>query len=509
MENMKKIYDWESSKAVDMALEAGCRVELCVTLFGRDKTKKFLSNEAAWTTLINNLVKLVGDRGAHGVNIDFEHIHPDYSAELSKFLIQLSKKIHSKVDDSSVSIAVPAVDWSGVFDIQKLSKHIDAFIIMGYDYYGKWEPIAGPTAPVYSRGKWRKQCLNTSVNYYLNQGVPEDKLILGLPYYGNDYITDSPNIPAKLEGFIGPVTYNKAVTQFFYRKRYFDSQSCTPYYLYKAGDEERQCWMDDEKSLRQKFDIVNYKDIAGVGIWALGYDNGYPEIWKALSDKFTNCGSNRGGTIYDTGGPDADYLPGENHHFVLRAGEGKVVKASFNEFNLQSGSDYLTVYDGRDNNGDKLYQLSGDDLPESIQSKGRSLYFEFSSDSKGTSKGYSIEWEEEKAPSTGAESDSEPELEEMPGSIIIGQVSGELEGRTLLQRRITFNKYKKRGRVKVNFYVNDAGVVMYDLTNTDPESPTSTDDEELHKLAIKIANSQRFEEGGGPMTEGYIVITFQ
>ena len=37
-----------------------------------------------------------------------------------------------------------------------------------------------------------------------------------------------------------------------------------------------------------KFNIeIKKNKIGGVGIWALGYDNGYPELWDLLTDKFS------------------------------------------------------------------------------------------------------------------------------------------------------------------------------------------------------------------------------
>ncbi|MFT4678625.1 MAG: spore germination protein YaaH, partial [Chitinophagales bacterium] len=41
------------------------------------------------------------------------------------------------------------------------------------------------------------------------------------------------------------------------------------------------------KSLSIKYDWIKKNKIGGVGIWALGYDNGYPELWNLLTEKFS------------------------------------------------------------------------------------------------------------------------------------------------------------------------------------------------------------------------------
>lgn len=35
-----------------------------------------------------------------------------------------------------------------------------------------------------------------------------------------------------------------------------------------------------------KYDWIKEKQLGGVGIWALGYDNGHTELWKLLAQKF-------------------------------------------------------------------------------------------------------------------------------------------------------------------------------------------------------------------------------
>jgi hypothetical protein len=60
------------------------------------------------------------------------------------------------------------------------------------------------------------------------------------------------------------------------------------FHVYRDGSNRyRQVWYEDEKSLSKKYDWIIEKKIGGVGIWALGYDNGYTELWKLLADKFS------------------------------------------------------------------------------------------------------------------------------------------------------------------------------------------------------------------------------
>ena len=61
--------------------------------------------------------------------------------------------------------------------------------------------------------------------------------------------------------------------------------SQTPWYHYNNNG-WNQGWYDDSLSLSLKYDFALFNDLKGVGIWALGYDDGRPELWELLHAKF-------------------------------------------------------------------------------------------------------------------------------------------------------------------------------------------------------------------------------
>src|SRR5262249_38085962 len=67
--------------------------------------------------------------------------------------------------------------------------------------------------------------------------------------------------------------------------RLWDAASSTPWYA-EPTPEWRQGWYDDPLSLGAKYQRALREDLAGVGIWALGYDGPGPELWGALADAF-------------------------------------------------------------------------------------------------------------------------------------------------------------------------------------------------------------------------------
>jgi hypothetical protein len=70
-------------------------------------------------------------------------------------------------------------------------------------------------------------------------------------------------------------------------------------------------YWDDIASLGRKYDLVNSMGLRGVGIFALQYGGGAPELWQELQQKFVGCLS---ATL--TGSPGSPEPPGAMIHFT-------------------------------------------------------------------------------------------------------------------------------------------------------------------------------------------------
>ncbi|MFO7789368.1 MAG: glycosyl hydrolase family 18 protein [Bacteroidales bacterium] len=391
---------WLTSPVVDEALANGVRVNLCVTLFSDHAT--LFSSETAQQTLIDSLISLVQARGAHGVNIDFEGVSTSLKPEFTAFLIDLCTQMHSEIPGSQVSVCTYAVDWGDLFDEVAIDPYIDFYTIMGYAYYYSSSAVAGPTSPLYTFGSFDYNLAKT-VNYYLSQGASKEKLVLGLPYYGHEWETESNTIPSNTTSSVGSKTYKlvKNNTSGNYSNPQWEPTSFTPYYVFNDGTDWHQCFCDDENSLAYRYDFVNMMDIAGIGIWALGYDDGYTALWDLLRDKFTDCGSTPcSGTFYDMGGPDGVYYNNSDYTFTIAPTGATQVSLEFLSFDIEAGSgsacdyDYIEIFDGPDTASSsfgKFCNTTGS--PGLITSSGNALTVHFHSDGATVNEGFEAVWD--------------------------------------------------------------------------------------------------------------------
>lgn len=383
------IHNWKTTALVEQAHAAGTRVHLCAILFSDHAT--FFNSANAQKRLIDSLIALVALRGGDGVNIDFEAVPSSQRTKLTAFMIELCRRFHTERPGSQVSMALPAVDWSSTFDVAAMAPHVDLFIIMGYDYHWSSADEAGPVAPRNSGTLWSPYDLARSTQSYLTRGVPRTKLVLALPWYGYDWPTRDTSLKSPTLGAGSSVTYANARPKAESYGRRWEPQSSTPWYAYRADSTWHQAWYDDDVSLGMKEDIAVMRGLAGVGIWALGYDGGRLELWDALAARFTPCGGLPcTGTLSDIGGPGGNYVGGDTLHYTIAPRDAREVRLAFRSFSI--ADDRLELFDGRDTNAPRLGSYTGQTSPGTVIARSGALTLRFRSNADSISWGWTADW---------------------------------------------------------------------------------------------------------------------
>lgn len=393
-------HNFMTNAAVTEALDNGVRVNLCVTLFNDHAT--FFNSAASQQNLITNLINLVQSRGAHGVNIDFESMASSVSSDYTAFIINLSQQMKAAIPNCQISLALHAVDWSGFYDIPAMEPHVDFFCIMGYDYYWQGSTNAGPNDPLFhfTYNASYNRTLSRSTTYYENQGAPKSKLILGLPYYGRQWPVVNHTLPASTTSNGSATFYrdvkNNVSGNFSAANRNLEPISRSVYYNYFVSGTPWQHFIAEEDELAERMDFTNKRGLAGIGIWALGYDDGYTELWDEIENHFTDCASDPcSGEIWDIGGgPFTNYYNGEDYTFTLSPAGAVQIDMEFTEFNTQSGADLLYIYDGNSVNAPQIAgsPFSGTNSPGTFSSTTGDLTFRFVSDNATVAPGFRAEY---------------------------------------------------------------------------------------------------------------------
>ncbi|MCS7153889.1 MAG: glycosyl hydrolase family 18 protein, partial [Bacteroidia bacterium] len=391
--NPTVINTWLTTSLVPTAKANGTQVQLCAALFGGTNLTNFLTNSTARRRCIDSLIRLVTLRNADGINIDFEGLPGSQRNNFTNFMQQLRDTLNRRRPNTKLSVALPAVDWNNAFDLPALSTICDQLFIMGYDFYWSTAQTAGPTGLLHVGSIWGSRCNSRTIIDYLAAGAARNKLILGVPYYGFRYPTNSSSFPTATTGNGVSRTYAQAYSEANTYGWNWDPHSRSRYFIYQSGGQWYQTWWHDSLSLAWIYRTVNMQGIGGVGMWALSYDRPRTELWGALRDHFTDCATVAcRDTFFDMGGTHGNYFNRENWTWTLAPEGASQVQVTFHDFRLENGYDTLYIYNGPSTASPLIGAYTGTNSPGTVTGTSGALTFRFRSDNTTNDRGWLATW---------------------------------------------------------------------------------------------------------------------
>ncbi len=276
---------WPWTNLINTAHSNGVKVILTAVSFDADLISSLIDNESVRNTFFNGIKSKVITYQLDGVNIDFESLNnADKGDRINGFMAKLRAFMDTEIPGKELSYATPAVNWGDRWKFDDLAESCDHLFIMGYSYYGSWSGSTGPCAP-YDGGSNNILSILNDDYASLVSSHPE-KLILGVPYYGLHWTTESQYERSNVVEWVSSTRFrNDQINGPNYGVLWSDYFQ-NPWYKYQSGGDWHQIWYDNFESLEIKYDFAKSKNIGGVGMWALGYDGARPELWDLLDVKF-------------------------------------------------------------------------------------------------------------------------------------------------------------------------------------------------------------------------------
>ncbi len=234
----------------------------------QENTHYLLSSGKRTTAAIIKIRDIAVKSGVHGINLDFENVASADRKTFTSFVAELARQLHESGMTLSVDVSPDlGTDWTEAFDYAALGKSADYIVLMGYD-----EHWAGGAAGSVSSLPWVQRGVDT-----LLKQVPSAKVILALPLYVRDWEVDGNGNTIKSEdlslgeqsqriGRLGAKTeWNSQLAQ--YTAKYYASAA-------------HRIWLEESRSLTQKYAMAMEHNLAGFAYWHIGGDT--PDIWPAL-----------------------------------------------------------------------------------------------------------------------------------------------------------------------------------------------------------------------------------
>ena len=166
---------------------------------------------------------------------------------------------------------------------------------MTYDFHGAWEDVTGPNTPLYYTDN---MTISYAINRYLSEGVPRNKIVMGLAVYGRAWtIPKSSSAPAygskasgegeagvctQTAGFMNTLEINTMVKN---GGTLVSDKDTVTSYVYTDNQFVSFDTVDDHS---KKVDWACSKGLGGVMFWDINMDNNYEHI-KPMYNKYMAC----------------------------------------------------------------------------------------------------------------------------------------------------------------------------------------------------------------------------
>ena len=261
---------------------------------GKGQMAAVLADPTTRAQHVDALVKFASEGKYDGLDIDYEQFAfsddrsdwPDIQPNWVAFITDLGDRLHA--DGRKLTVSIPPIYEDGspndpgywVYDYGAIAPHVDSIRIMAYDY-STAEP--GPIAPL----AWVRQAIEGAKRA---TKAPQ-KLVLGIPLYGYNWPTSVDGQCPDIErdgrttvttAAAGDLALKRGVTPvhdvvngewtFTYGLVVSDgTTSCT---------QHREVHYVDADGARQRIDLAREARLAGVSLWAFGYDDA--AVWQAI-----------------------------------------------------------------------------------------------------------------------------------------------------------------------------------------------------------------------------------
>jgi spore germination protein YaaH len=296
---------WNPQEYVDISHASGAKVWGMFACLGKaDLARQVVSDMDIQKQVIDQLVEWTIAYNLDGISLDFEYMDPEYKEEFTQFAKNIKDALPANQNTVSAAVTVKLLgdtsgNWYQSYDRVGLAEVIDYIAVMTYDEHrsGDQTPVASIT--------WVEKHIQR-----LLEEIPSNKIIMGIPFYGVDYIgkvvdSDSFNVEMlwkedddyRINFFSSDLQSALANSQYsdmrdrdktIYIDYWMDKGSWSDDFgisQYSFVDTEgylHTVYIDDESSLYQKAQLVKRYNLAGVGIWREGF--GYGAMWEALAD---------------------------------------------------------------------------------------------------------------------------------------------------------------------------------------------------------------------------------
>ncbi len=244
---------------------------------GRD-TRIFTSvigDDTKRAKLVQSINTFVRDNQLDGIDINYQELvgggETVDNTETNK-LLPFYRELREALPHTSLitTFVTGSYGWAAYHfrDITaEMAAILDFISVMSYDNLGTWpESPLGPHSSVIDA--------QNALNRYIEFGAPKSKLVLGVPFYGRDFLTAS-------GGVAQAITYADILST--------HAPTDSELAVGNINRDGHNIFFNSQEIISQKVNYIKDNDFRGITIWELGQDTSDPNLslLKDILNQFT------------------------------------------------------------------------------------------------------------------------------------------------------------------------------------------------------------------------------
>lgn len=288
--------DGETLKKLNGLKQVNPDLKILISVGGWTWSKHF--SDAALTEnsrdqFANSAIAFMQRHEIDGIDLDWEYpglpgAGNTFRKEDKENFTALLKLIREKLDDLSdgksrylLTIASAASQaYLDNTNLNEAHQYLDFINIMTYDFHGEWEKQTGHHSNLMPSDfdvNEMRRCASLAVHQHLKVGIPPEKIMLGVPFYGRWWKGVDPSNKglyqkAKIGGSINYAVIADSLIEDSSFILQWDSIAQVPF-LWR-GQDSLFVSFDDPRSIKIKVDYVKEHQMGGLMFWQFNGDNG-------------------------------------------------------------------------------------------------------------------------------------------------------------------------------------------------------------------------------------------
>jgi len=290
---------WNADGFSDAALSAGSRRHLvtsCIQLFFAGRRDSFDGVDIDWEFPVYGGAKHIAARSQDRRNM---------SLLAREFRRQLDAVGKQRGQALLLTAALPAArlesagpyDPARSFELAPLARTLDFINLMSYDMGTVFSPVAAFNAPLHedmadplepALRRWNN--VEGAVEYYVRNGVPASKLVLGVPFYGRGFRVTSDANHGLYQAYCAPFpvgdwrTMRSTLLNDPRWQQHWHPVAQTPW-LFHPGDRIFVSY-EDARSIGIRAQLAKDRGLRGVFMWELTGDDEQHTLLEAMVRPF-------------------------------------------------------------------------------------------------------------------------------------------------------------------------------------------------------------------------------